>query len=181
MISTNGYFTDRIIQAANRFGNRIGVRISLEGFPRPMMNCAALKTASTMASVTLTSLKAMGIKDIGFGITVSDRNATDMIELYRLADAMGLEFATAVTHNSFYFHKDDNQFDDQAMIADEFEKVALALLQTNRPKLFCAYFNMGLANKVLGGKRPLPCEVGTDMFFVDPYGNVVRATGRTSP
>ena len=182
VISTNGYFTKRTIQAANRFGNRIGIRISIEGLPAANDELRGIKNGFDHGIRTLTSLKAMGIKDIGFGITVSDRNARDMIELYRLADAMGMEFATAVTHNSFYFHKDDNRLNDQAMIAGEFEKVALSLLQTNRPKnWFRAYFNMGLANKVQGGKRALPCEVGTDMFFLDPYGNVLPCNGSDEP
>src|SRR5271157_4534048 len=33
VISTNGYFTERIVGAAERFGGRIGVRISIEGLP----------------------------------------------------------------------------------------------------------------------------------------------------
>jgi sulfatase maturation enzyme AslB (radical SAM superfamily) len=124
----------------------------------------------------------MGIKDIGFGMTVSDRNAKDLIELYRLADAMGLEFATATTHNSFYFHKDDNTFQDQEMVAGGFEDIAKELLKANHPKKwFRAYFNMGLARKVRGQKRALPCEVGTDMFFVDPFGNVLPCNGSTEP
>ena len=131
---------------------------------------------------TLVTLHGMGLKDIGFGITVSDRNAKDMIELYRLANAMGLEFSTAVTHNSYYFHKLDNKFEDPDMIAGAFEKIAVELLKTNRPKnWFRAYFNMGLANKIKGGKRPLPCEVGTDVFFLDPHGNVMPCNGSDEP
>ena len=68
------------------------------------------------------------------------------------------------------------------MVAGEFEKIALELLRTNRPKnWFRAYFNMGLANKVRGGKRPLPCEVGTDVFFLDPYGNIMPCNGSDKP
>ncbi len=40
---------------------------------------------------------------------------------------------------------------------------------------------MGLANKVRGGKRPVPCEVGTDVFFLDPYGNVMPCNGSDEP
>ena len=120
--------------------------------------------------------------DIGFGMTVSDRNAKDMIELYRLANAMGLEFATATTHNSFYFHKDDNGFNDPEMVASKFENIAAELLKTNKPKnWFRAYFNMGLANKVRGGKRSLPCEVGSDVFFMDPFGNILPCNGSMEP
>jgi len=113
---------------------------------------------------------------------VSDRNAKDMIELFRVANAMGLEFATATTHNSYYFHKHNNKYEDTEMVAGEFEKIAAALLKTNRPKnWFRAYFNVGLANKVRGGKRALPCEVGRDVFFLDPYGNVMPCNGSDEP
>jgi len=124
----------------------------------------------------------MGIKDIGFGITVSDRNSKDMIELFHLANTMNLEFATATTHNSYYFHKHDNSFLDRDMVAVEFEKIARELLKTNKLKnWFRSYFNMGLANKVRGGKRPLPCEVGTDVFFMDPYGDIMPCNGSDKP
>jgi MoaA/NifB/PqqE/SkfB family radical SAM enzyme len=68
------------------------------------------------------------------------------------------------------------------MIADEFEKISYELLKTNRPKnWFRAYFNMGLANKIKGGDRPLPCEVGTDVFFLDPDGNILPCNGSDVP
>ncbi len=182
VISTNGYFTDRIIQVANRFGNLIGVRVSIEGLPFANDELRGIKNGFEHGIRTLIKLKAMGIKDIGFGITVSDRNAKDMIALYHLADSMGIEFATAATHNSFYFHKDDNQFNDRIMIASEFEKVAVLMLQSNRPKnWFRAYFNMGLANKVQNGHRPLPCPCGSDVFFLDPLGNMLTCNGSEKP
>ena len=95
---------------------------------------------------------------------------------------MGVEFATATTHNSFYFHKDDNSYQEQEIVAKSFEEIAVELLKTNKPKnWFRAYFNMGLANKVRGNKRPLPCEVGTDMFFLDPFGNILPCNGSDEP
>lgn len=182
VISNNGWFTDRVIKMAQKYGNRIGFRISIEGLPAANDELRGIKDGFDRGLRTLVTLHGMGIKDIGFGMTVSDRNAKDMIELYRLADSMGLEFATATTHNSFYFHKDDNAFTDPELIAGEFEKVAAELLKTNRPKnWFRAYFNMGLANKVRGGKRPLACEVGTDVFFLDPHGNILPCNGSKEP
>ena len=182
VISTNGYFTKKIVKLAEKYGNRIGVRVSIEGLPAANDELRGIKDGFDHGLRTLISLQAMGVKDIGFGITVSDRNAKDMIELYRLANAMGLEFATATTHNSYYFHKSDNSYQDSEMIATEFEKIAVELIKTNRPKnWFRAYFNMGLANKVRGGKRPLPCEVGTDVFFIDPYCNIMPCNGSDEP
>ncbi len=64
------------------------------------------------------------------------------------------------------------------MIAGEFEKISNELLKTRKLKSwFRAYFNHGMANYVRGGRRLLPCEVGTDMFFVDPYGIVMPCNG----
>ncbi|BBD09263.1 radical SAM protein [Desulfovibrio ferrophilus] len=182
VVSSNGYLTDRILALADRFGPRLGIRISIEGLPAANDELRGLKDGFDHGLRTLLELGARGFKDIGFGITVSDRNVHDLMELYRLADAMGLEFATAVTHNSFYFHKTDNAFAVPERITTEFERLAGALLSTRSPKKwFRAYFNMGLANKVQGGERPLPCEAGTDVFFLDPAGNVMPCNGSAEP
>ncbi|MCF8069439.1 MAG: radical SAM protein [Desulfobacterales bacterium] len=182
VISSNGYFTKKIIKLAEKFGNKIGFRISIEGLPAANDELRGIKNGFDHGLRSLVTLHGMGIKDIGFGITVSDRNAKDLIELYRLADSMNLEFATATTHNSYYFHKNDNGYENPEMVAGEFEKIALEQLKTNNPKKwFRAYFNMGLANKVRGKKRPLPCEVGTDVFFLDPFGNIMPCNGSDEP
>ena len=182
VISTNGYFTKKIVRIAKNFGNKIGIRISIEGLPAANDELRGIKNGFDHGLRTLVTLHDMGLKDIGFGITVSDRNAKDMIELYRLANAMDVEFATATTHNSFYFHKHNNKYKNVEMVAGEFENIAAELLKTNKPKnWFRAYFNMGLANKVRGGKRPLYCEVGTDVFFLDPYGNIMPCNGSDAP
>ena len=61
----------------------------------------------------LRALKDTGLRDIGFGCTVSDRNSGDMLRLYDLSRELGLEFATAAFHNSYYFHKYDNVITDR--------------------------------------------------------------------
>ena len=182
VISTNGYFTKRIVNLAEKYGNRIGVRVSIEGLPAANDQLRGIRNGFDHALRTVVTLHGMGMKDIGFAITVSDRNSKDMIELYRLANAMRLEFATATTHNSYYFHKQDNKYGDTEIVAGAFENIAAELLKTNRPKKwFRAYFNMGLANMARGGKRPLRCNVGKDVFFLDPYGYVLPCNGSDEP
>jgi len=177
VISSNGYFTDKIAALARKFPS-VGIRISIEGLPAANDELRGIKDGFDHGLRTLLELQAMGMKDIGFGITVSDRNAKDMVELYRLSKAMDLEFATASTHNSFYFHKGDNTFKDPEMVAREFEKVSRLLLKEKHPKKwFRSYFNHGMANYVRGGKRLLPCDVGTDVFFLDPFGNILPCNG----
>jgi MoaA/NifB/PqqE/SkfB family radical SAM enzyme len=181
VISTNGYFTERILEVADK--NRdIGIRISIEGLPAANDELRGIKNGFDHGLRTLLELHRLGLKDIGFGITVSDKNAADMIELYQLARAMKLEFATAVVHNSFYFHKHDNAIVLNAEVTEHFRKLISELLKTRRVKnWFRAYFNYGLVNYVNGNKRLLPCEAGTENFFVTPAGDVVPCNGSPEP
>lgn len=177
VISTNGYFTDRVLELARKYPD-LGFRISLEGLPAANDELRGIKDGFDHGLRTLLGLRALGVKDIGFGITLSDRNADDLLELYQLADAMGVEFATAAMHNNYYFHKFDNVIEEKERVAGNLEELSRQLLRTNRPKnWFRAWFNMGLANYVRGGRRLLPCEMGTDIFFVDPFGVMKPCNG----
>ena len=123
----------------------------------------------------------MGIKDIGFGITVSDSNSTDMLSLYRLSRSLGMEFATAALHNSYYFHKIDNTFTNKEEVCSNFGKLIEWQLREKHPKAwFRAYFNWGLINYIQGKPRLLPCEAGLVNFFVAPYGDVYPCNGLES-
>jgi radical SAM protein with 4Fe4S-binding SPASM domain len=177
VISTNGYFTDKIVSIARKNKN-IGIRISLEGLPAANDELRGLEHGFDHGLRTLLELKSLGLKDLGFGITVSDRNAKDMIELFRLAQAMNLEFATAVVHNSYYFHKHDNRIRQKERVIECFKKLVNELLNTKKVKnWFRAYFNYGLIQYVKGRKRLLPCAAGTDMFFLDPWGEIRPCNG----
>jgi len=137
-----------------------------------------LKDGFDHALRSLLRLHEIGLKDIGFGITVSDDNAKDLLELYSLSEWLGVEFATAVVHNSYYFHKYDNSIKEPAAVKDELKKLIEKLLGSRQPKnWFRAYFNYGLVNYVKGNPRLLPCYMGTDVFFMDPLGEIMPCNG----
>jgi len=172
-ISTNGYYTEKVVALAKKFDGDLGIRISLEGLPEANDELRGLPGGFDHGLRTLLQLKAMGMKDIGFGITVSDRNAKDLMELYELAKGLDLEFATAALHNGYYFHKFDNQITKKEEVTDSFKQLIRELLKTKRPKnWFRAYFNHGLINYVNGGERLLPCAMGENIFMIEPWGDV---------
>jgi MoaA/NifB/PqqE/SkfB family radical SAM enzyme len=172
VISSNGFFTSKIIRLFKKHGD-IGIRISIEGLPKANDELRGIRDGFDRGIRSLIELGHMGVKDIGFGITVSDRNARDMLELYRLSKMMGLEFATAAVHNAFYFHKYDNRFENPGAVAEEFRNLITELLRSRRPKdWFRGYFNYGLMNYIRGNPRLLPCEMGLDSFFIDPGGEI---------
>ena len=118
------------------------------------------------------------MKDVGFGMTVQDANAKDLVALYDLSNKMNMEFATASLHNSFYFVEAKNIIHDRPMVAKEFENLINELLKSKSPKKwFRAYFNHGLINYIYGQKRLLPCDMAFDTFFIDPYGDVMPCNG----
>lgn len=91
------------------------------------------------------------MKDVGFGMTVQDLNAKDLVALYDLSNEMNMEFATASLHNSFYFVEAKNIIHDRPMVAKEFERLINELLKSKSPKKwFRAYFNHGLINYIYG-------------------------------
>ncbi|MHB8882707.1 MAG: radical SAM protein [Thermodesulfovibrionales bacterium] len=172
VISSNGYFTDRIVKLFERHRD-IGIRISLEGLPKANDELRGIKDGFDHGIRSLIELNRLGIRDIGFGITVSDRNAKDLLELYHFSKMLGFEFATAASHNAFYFHKTDNRFERPAEAIGEFQKLTEELLRSGKVKdWFRAYFNYGLINYIKGNPRLLPCEMGHDSFFLDPHGEI---------
>ncbi len=177
VISTNGFFTERIIDLCREFP-KVGIRISIEGLEQANNEIRGLPDGFNRGYTTLKKLVEMGMKDVGFGMTVQDRNAKDLVPLYRLSDELNMEFATASLHNSFYFVECRNIIHDRPMVAQAFEDLINELLKSNQPKKwFRAYFNHGLINYIYGQKRLLPCDMSFDTFFIDPYGDVMPCNG----
>ena len=177
VISTSGWFEDRVIDLARKFPN-IGIRISIEGLAQKNDELRGREGGFDKGLRTLRTLKEMGLKDIGFGCTVSNNNSGDMLELYRLSKDLGMEFATAAFHNSYYFHKYDNMITNREQVCRDFETLVNWQLKERSPKSwFRAWFNMGLINYIEGNRRMLPCEAGTMNFFIDPYGEVYPCNG----
>ncbi len=177
VISTSGYHVNAVQKLAEKFP-KIGIRVSIEGLSTINDYLRGRDSGFDRGLKTLLGLRRMGIRDIGFGITVSNNNSADMLELYELAKNLKMEFATAAFHNSYYFHKEDNRITNQEEVIGNFYELIERLLKENNPKSwFRAFFNLGLINYIKGNRRLLPCEAGTVNFFIDPYGEVYPCNG----
>ncbi len=176
-ISTSGFYTDRIFKLSEKFPD-LGFRVSIEGLSQKNDELRGRDGGFDRGLRTLLGLREMGRKDVGFGITVSNNNSKDMLWLYELSKQLGMEFATAAFHNSFYFCKDDNVITNKDEVIGDFNELIERLLKEKKPKSwFRAFFNLGLINYILDGRRMLPCEAGTENFFIDPYGEVLPCNG----
>jgi radical SAM protein with 4Fe4S-binding SPASM domain len=177
VISTSGWHTNRITELVERFPN-IGIRVSIEGLSQRNDDLRGRKGGFDKGLRTLLTLKEMGVKDIGFGITVSNHNSDDMLWLYHMSKELGMEFATAAFHNSFYFHRYDNDIDNKHEVIKNFHRLIEKLLKERSPKSwYRAFFNLGLINYIRNNRRMLPCEAGSANFFIEPYGEVFPCNG----
>lgn len=177
VISTNGYFTDKIIALCEEFP-KVGIRISIEGLQETNDKIRGIPNGFNRGYSTLKRLVEMGHPDVGFGMTVQDMNCEDLVPLYDISNELGMEFATATLHNSFYFRKTDNKIDNKLQVSRNFEKLINELLKSKSPKKwFRAYFNHGLINYIYGNKRLLPCDMSKNAFFVDPFCDVIPCNG----
>lgn len=186
-ISTNGYFVEKIEAIAKEFPN-ITIRVSVEGLPVLNDRLRGIPEGFERALRVILKLKKMGVKDIGFAMTISGENCRDLVDLYALVAALDVEFANAVVHNSFYFHKMDNDIVNRSEVEETMIGFIEALLQSPRSNLkrrvkdwFRAYLNLGLLRHVRDEDRPIPCMAGTDTFFLDPYGKVLACNGSVAP
>jgi len=177
VISTNGFFTDRIVELCKQFPD-LGIRISIEGLQEANDLIRGIPDGYNLIQSTLQKLQGLGIKDIGFAVTVQDSNYRDLLVLYKMARELNYEFATASVHNSHYFHKWDNTIRNKDEIIIELNKLIVALLRSKKAKeWFRAFFNYGLINFVRGKPRFLPCEMGRNGFFLDPVGDILVCNG----
>lgn len=188
-ISTNGFYTDRILSIARRFP-KVMFRVSLEGLPALNDSLRGTKDGFDHALRTMLGLIESPVKDIGFSVVICDKNADDLVTLYKLCAALGVEFGNSVMHNSWYFHKTDNVVEDvPKAVAAEKEFIA-ALLQSQRSEFrlrmkdyLRAYFNINILNHLQGQANVFSgaCVAGNDLFFVDPRGNVTPCNGSADP
>lgn len=184
-VSTNGFFTERILSVAHRFP-KVMFRVSLEGLPALNDSLRGTSDGFDHALRTMLGLIESPAHDIGFSVVICDKNADDLVTLYKLCCALGVEFGNSVMHNSWYFHKADNEVHDVPKAVAAEQRFITALLQSRRAQLrlrmkdyLRAYFNLNILQHLQGEGNVLArgCVAGKDLFFVDPSGNVTPCNG----
>lgn len=186
-ISTNGYFTERLVEVGKRFPD-VCFRVSVEGLPELNDSLRGIRNGFDRALTTAIRLKQVGVDNVGFGIVITDRNCANLLDLYHLTVMMGMEFGSSTVHNSFYFNKLDNRIDDIEATVKQMHRFIEALLQSQRSGIKLrikdwgrAFINYGILGYIQGNPRPVPCGAGNELFFLDPYGQILGCNGSVEP
>ena len=177
-ISSNGLLPEKIEPIIKKYPD-IKIRFSLEGNEKTNNMIRGEKNGFRTKVDGLARLKELGGTDLGFAVVIQDDNVADLVELFRFAEEHGYELSASTLHNGFQFHKNDNIPHDRLLIAHHIEGLIIEQLKTNNIKnWFRAYIGVGLMARVLGNKRLLPCRVGYEGVFVDPWGDVFACNVR---
>jgi len=187
-ISTNGYFTDKLISIANKFP-KVMIRVSVEGLPALNDKLRGIKDGFDHALRTILELKKTKVKDFGFSIVISDKNVADLITVYELCSHLEIEFGNSTMHNSWYFHKYDNEIQNVESATNKEKEFIRTLLQSKRKNIrmrikdwLRAYFNLNILQHLQGKDNLLAgCPAGRDLFFLDPFGNILPCNGTQDP
>lgn len=183
-LSTNGYNTDKIVELARKYPD-ILIRVSLEGLPKVNDSKRGLKDGFDHAMRTMLELRKTKCKNIGFSVVISPDNYRDLLPLYELCVALGVELGNSTVHNSWYFHKNDNVIESADVLAAHEEFVKALLLSKRRglkgklKDYGRAYFNRSIHKRLRGDSgayRPR-CGALDDFFFIDPKGDVCACNG----
>src|SRR3972149_10232964 len=110
-LSTNGYFTDKIVHLAEKYSN-ILIRVSVEGLPALNDKLRGIPNGFDHALRTIMELKKTKCRNIGFSVVISPQTVSNLLQLYELCCYLGVDFGNSTIHNSWYFHKDDNVIRD---------------------------------------------------------------------
>ncbi|OPY70267.1 MAG: Antilisterial bacteriocin subtilosin biosynthesis protein AlbA [Syntrophorhabdaceae bacterium PtaU1.Bin034] len=172
VISTNGFLTRKTLKVMEKHKD-VGIRISVDGIGETHNRIRGFRRAHEASFETLRGLKELGVKDLGIAVTASDQNAGELVAVYDVARRHGVELATAILHNAYYFHIDDNEITDKARVEAGLQSLVKAFLRSPSPKdWFRAYFTKGFIDQMYGRPRELKCTMVTDSFFIDPYGDI---------
>ncbi len=184
-ISTNGFYTDRILSLAHRYPKAM-FRVSLEGLPALNDRLRGTKNGFDHALRTMFGLIDSPARDIGFSVVICDKNADDLVTLYKLCVALESSSATRSCTTRGTSTRTTTWWMTLPTAVGKEREFIQALLLSQRDSLrmrmkdyLRAYFNLNILNHLEGKPNVFSgsCIAGTDLFFVDPWGNVAPCNG----
>jgi len=177
IISTNGLAPEVIksqMQSILKFDNKIGIRVSLDGTKKMHNQIRGQEGSFEKAITTITNLKKIGVKNLGFSFTIMDENSSEIKKVYNLSKELNVELALALVQNSqIYFKKTNNNITSPTPIQEGLAYIIASELKSSSPKRWLrAYYNYGLLFYLINKKRLLPSGAGRDSLFVSATGDI---------
>lgn len=181
VVSTNGSNFKRMADCCMRHPD-LGIRISVEGTQETNRAIRGALVPTEAVFCELEELKALGCTDIGISMTISDANYQDALLMFERAEALGVQMATGVPHNSFFFASSGAEIKRKAEVTRAIGDLVDAMMASRNPKNWArAYFTRHLIERVNGDPVPIPCGCGETFFALQPDGSILPCLGSEEP
>lgn len=178
VISSNGLLTERITRSMSEmlaFHKKLGIGISIDGINEVHEGIRGVRGIFEKAIATLNAVKSLGITDVRAAMTITPANAHQVMDVFRLSNEMGVEFASTFAHNSdVYFKSSDNQpIEHTEKLKCDLEAIKRQHLRSMSVKSwFRAYHMAGVEDPSIRKVGSGRCEAASRFFFMDPKGDV---------
>jgi MoaA/NifB/PqqE/SkfB family radical SAM enzyme len=177
IIATNGFRTERTLATLGQIRAHVpevGVAVSIDGNAATHDRMRGVPKAYERAIETLKSLHAIGIRDVRIGFTATPENVAELVQVYELAQSLGVEFAATIAQNSkVYYSTDVNRSIPPTMVERHFGALIDKRLASPSPKNWLrAYFDDGVIHFAKTGERKTQCDAASGFFYLAPSGDV---------
>lgn len=177
ILATNGFRTARTLEAIARIRRHVpslGIAVSLDGDAPTHDRMRGVPGAWRRAVATLRGLREQGVQDVRIGFTATADNVDQLLDVYRLARELGVQFAATLAQNSpVYYATESNPAVDPGQVARHFGALVRARLRSPAPKDWLrAYFDHGVIHFARAGARLSACDAASGFFYLSPTGNV---------
>jgi len=179
VISTNGFQpgkTAKMLPDLLKADPKLALRVSIDGMQDTHDAVRGIPNGFQKCVQTLDLCRDAGIRDLGIGFTLLDRNVHEMAELHAFAESRKLQLSiTIATDSPIYFGagKESMRPREAHAVRAAFSKVMDVQLRKFNPKEnFRGWFNRTLLEYHETNKRPFQCDGGSGFFYMDSFANV---------
>ena len=179
VISTNGFQpgkTERMLPALLHVDPNLALRVSIDGMYGTHDEIRGIPNGFAKCVRTLEMCRDAGIRDLGIGFTVLEKNVHELEAVHAFAEDRDLQLSVTVALDSaIYFGADKERMRPRSSHAVRQALSRIIDVQYRKWNLkenFRAWFNQTLLEYNEQGKRRFQCDGGAGFFYLDSFANV---------
>jgi MoaA/NifB/PqqE/SkfB family radical SAM enzyme len=179
VISTNGFQpakSEQMLPALLRADPKLAVRVSIDGMGKTHDEIRGIPNGFAKCIRTLEICRDAGVRDLGIGFTVLEKNVHELDAVHAFAEDRGLQLSITVALDSaIYFGVGKERMRPQSShaVRQAFSHVIDAQYRSwNLKDNFRAWFNKTLLEYHELGRRRFQCDGGAGFFYLDSFANV---------
>lgn len=179
VISTNGFQPGkfrRMLPDILKVDRKVAIRVSIDGLHGTHDEIRGIPNGFEKCEQTLAIARQAGVRDLGIGFTLLQRNVHELANVHRYAEQHRLQLSiTVATDSSIYFgeQKEGMRPHDSHAVRQAFGQVVAAQYRKwNVKENFRAWFNRTMMEYHETNRRRFACDGAAGFFYMDSFANI---------